>query len=270
MLFYRILTAVVLAAIIVPLVLYESPMGTVVLVAVFSALAVWELTGNLRALQSPRGRVLALALGFLTVLGGYILPYKGVCALFACYPLLIILLHLFLFNFIEDTVDSVVGLLFVVGYVVIPLTHAILLRRLDNGVAWVFFVLVVVCLGDAGAYFAGKYYGTHTFVKRISPKKTVEGVVGGFGGGVLGMVIMKLAAPILPEWSVLLELTLLLVLADVFGDLCASAIKRRLKIKDFGVLLPGHGGVMDRADSLIFAFPLTYHYLILSGRSLPS
>jgi phosphatidate cytidylyltransferase len=269
MLIHRILTAAVLVAIIVPLIMYDGPEGVAILVAVFASISVWELAGNLSALKSPRGKCLALVLGLLTVLGFYALSYRGVCALLAWYPLLILLIHLFLFQVIEDTVDSIVGLIFVLGYAVIPLSHALLLRRLDDGAAWVFFALVVVCLGDAGAYFAGKYYGTHTFVTRISPKKTLEGLAGGFAGSVLGMFVVKLAAPSLPGVGVLFKLTLLLVLADVLGDLCASAIKRRMKIKDFGSLLPGHGGVMDRADSLIFAFPVAYHFLTLTGIVVP-
>jgi len=75
--------------------------------------------------------------------------------------------------------------------------------------------------------------------------------------------------PELPHPWVLAQLTVLLAIAGPFGDLCASAFKRRLAIKDFGSILPGHGGVMDRADSLILAFPTAFYFLILSGNAIP-
>jgi len=149
------------------------------------------------------------------------------------------------------------------------LAHAILLRRLDNGIPLVFLVLVMISLGDAGAYFTGKYCGKHRFSKRVSPGKTVEGLAGGLAGCLAGMLIMKLIAPDLPAMGILLRLTVLLAIAGPLGDLVASAIKRKLDIKDYGCIMPGHGGVLDRADALIPAFPITYYFLILSGVAVP-
>jgi phosphatidate cytidylyltransferase len=179
------------------------------------------------------------------------------------FPLIVLLVHLFLYEKIQQTVESASQMIFAVGYVIVPLSHAILIRRLDLGVPWIFFVMVVICLGDAGAYFVGRSYGKHRFSGKVSPSKTVEGLGGGVSGNLLGMVVSRLLFPELPAFEVLLVLTLLLALAGPLGDLSASAIKRRLAIKDFGSIMPGHGGVMDRADSLIFAFPTTYYFLLL-------
>jgi phosphatidate cytidylyltransferase len=161
-------------------------------------------------------------------------------------------------------------MIFVLAYVSIPLAHAILLRRLEFGIAWVFFVLVVICLGDAGAYFAGKYRGRHRFSANVSPSKTIEGLLGGVAGNFAGMLIIKLIFLDLAPWGTLARLTVLLAVAGPLGDLAASAIKRRLKIKDFGTIFPGHGGVLDRADSLIPAFPAAYYFLVLSGLAVMS
>lgn len=270
MLASRVATAAVLIAILVPALYFGGVAAIALVVAFFSSMAVWELSGNLPSLKPPLNRMLTLTLGLFAVVAFCRLPESALFAVVAWLPLLVLLLHLFLYDRIENTVESVVHMAFVLGYAVISLCHAILLGRLDPSNVWVFFVLVVVCLSDAGAYFAGRYYGKRHFSRRVSPSKTVEGLIGGLAAAIAGMFVMKIIAPWLPSLGTLLPLTLILVLADVLGDLCASAIKRRLKIKDYGALLPGHGGVMDRADGLILAFPAAYHFLALSGIGLPS
>jgi phosphatidate cytidylyltransferase len=180
-----------------------------------------------------------------------------------------LLIHLLLYDVIENTVESASQMVLALGYVVVPLCHAILMRRLDMGITLVLFTLIVVCLGDTGAYFTGKYLGKHSLAPKVSPSKTVEGLGGVLAGGLVGMVLMKTIAPYLPGYEVLLPLTLVLVVAGPVGDLIASALKRRLKIKDFGSAIRGHGGLMDRADSLIVAFPTGYYFLILTGYFVP-
>jgi phosphatidate cytidylyltransferase len=137
------------------------------------------------------------------------------------------------------------------------------------GSAWVLFVLLVICLGDVGAYLSGKYLGKHRLAPAISPKKTIEGLFGGFAGNFLGMLIAEAFYPRLAPLSVLVQATLLLAVLGPLGDLCASALKRRMAIKDFGSLMPGHGGIMDRADSLIPAFPAVYYFLTLTVLAVP-
>jgi phosphatidate cytidylyltransferase len=270
MLASRVATAAVLIAILFPALCFGGVPAIALIVAFFSAMAVWELTGNLPSLKPSLNRLLTLGLGLVAIMAFYRLSERALFAVVVWLPLLVMLLHLFLYDHIENTVESAVHMTFVVGYAVISLCHAILLGRLDPSNVWVFFVLVVVCLSDAGAYFAGRYYGKRRFSKRVSPSKTVEGLAGGLVAALVGMAVIKVIAPWLPSLWTLVPLALLLVVADVLGDLCASAIKRRLKIKDFGVMLPGHGGVMDRADGLILAFPVAYHFLALSGFGLPS
>jgi phosphatidate cytidylyltransferase len=125
--------------------------------------------------------------------------------------------------------------------------------------AWlVLFVIAVTWSTDAGAYFAGVRFGKRPLAPRLSPKKTVEGSV----GGILAATAMALV------WGYWIGLPLIhcLVLGPVLavlgqiGDLCESALKRDLGIKDFGTLLPGHGGILDRFDSLLFTAPMAYYY----------
>ncbi len=269
MLLTRIITAAVAVAILFPALIWGQVEGLAVLVAVCSGIAVWELSRSLPGLKGFPRPQLTLLLGLAIVAAFYVFPYKAIPAVLVWFPLVVVLLHLLLYNVIDNTVESVGQMIFAPAYAVVPLGHAILLGRVEAGIVWVFFVLVVICLGDAGAYFAGKYTGKHRFSAKVSPNKTVEGLVGGVGGNFVGMLVMKLVQPDLPPVWVLAQLTLLLAIAGPFGDLCASAFKRRLAIKDFGTLMPGHGGIMDRADSLILAFPAAFYFLILSGNAIP-
>jgi phosphatidate cytidylyltransferase len=269
MLLARVITAAAIIVVIVPVLILGKLEGTVALVAVFCAAAMWELSGNLEAIKKTLARALTLVVGFAVIAGFYFLPPRAALAVVVGCPLVVLLLHLFLYNVIENTVESVIQMIFVLAYAVIPLSHAILLGRLDLGIVWIFFVLTVVSLGDAGAYFTGKYLGRHRFSKNVSPNKTIEGLLGGVAGNLVGMFALKALVPDLCPLRVLVPLTLVLAVVAPLGDLCASALKRRMQIKDFGSLLPGHGGVMDRADALIFAFPATYHFLLVAGLTVP-
>ena len=265
----RFISGIIAAAILVPALCFGGVVAVAVLVAVFGGVAVWELTRNLSGITTSPARELTILVFLAIVAAFHVLPVNGVFAVVVMLPLVVLLLHLMLFTSLERTIESASQMIFVCVYVGVPLAHAILLRRLDMGVAWVLFVLVVISLGDVGAYFAGKYYGSHHFSKQVSPGKTVEGLAGGLVGNLTGMLCMKIAAPDLPSWSVLIPLTLVLAVVGPLGDLVASAIKRRLGIKDYGFIMPGHGGVLDRADALIPAFPLAYYVLILSGVAVP-
>lgn len=261
----RVITAAIIIAILVPLFLFGGVLGIAFVVAALGGAAVWELARCLPALRESPGKQLTLALGFGIIAAFYLFPYGTLLAVLAWYPLLVILIHLILFHKIERTLESASEMIFVLAYIIVPLSHAILVRRLEPGIAWIFFVMVVVCFGDVGAYFGGRYLGKNRFSKTISPSKTVEGLGGGLVGSLLGMLGVKMVFPGLPSIWYLLVLTLILAVAGPVGDLTASMIKRRLGIKDFGSIMPGHGGVLDRADSLIPAFPVTFYFLILIG-----
>ena len=120
---------------------------------------------------------------------------------------------------------------------------------------------------DSGAYFAGRFFGKHKLAPVISPKKTVEGAIGGVLAGILGMLLYTfiLDAAFQREVNYLLALVygVLGSGADIFGDLMFSAIKRQTGIKDYGNLIPGHGGALDRFDSMMTVGPLTEALLIL-------
>jgi len=144
------------------------------------------------------------------------------------------------------------------GMVYIPVLIAglIRIRTTDGGILWIFFLLAIVFAGDIGAYYAGSYLGRHKLCPSVSPKKTIEGSIGGLCANLLiGGIIKVMFLPSLP-WAACLVMFLLTGAAGQIGDLYESALKRSVQIKDSGTLLPGHGGMLDRIDALLFASPV--------------
>jgi len=149
---------------------------------------------------------------------------------------------------------------FYIGYLV---PHFVLLYRSSDGRAWLFFVLLVVMAGDTAAYFVGTWLGKRKLAPEISPGKTVEGAVGSVGASVLaGVLGGRFLLPGL-AWTETLLLSSILSLLGQTGDLFESWIKRVFSVKDSAALLPGHGGLLDRMDSLIFPVVFATYYLRL-------
>ena len=129
----------------------------------------------------------------------------------------------------------------------------------------VFFILLILCFawgGDTCAYFAGRAFGKHKLCPVVSPKKTVEGAIGGVAGDLILCLVLTYVfaavAGVQINWLSLCIFLPIGAVASIFGDLCASIIKRQFGIKDYGNIMPGHGGVMDRFDSWAFVAPLLY------------
>lgn len=139
----------------------------------------------------------------------------------------------------------------------------------ELGPKLVFFLLLVVWLGDAGAYYIGKQFGKTKLSPRVSPKKTVEGLAGGVTTSVITAVVIHFT--FLPQMPLLHAIVCgaILSVAGVIGDLAESMWKRSAEVKDSGTLLPGHGGFLDRFDSIFFTAPIlyTYWHILVAGFS---
>jgi len=150
----------------------------------------------------------------------------------------------------------------ILGILYIPLlmAHFILIRNTASGVLWVFFILVLAFSGDIAAFYIGRRFGKRKLLPEVSPGKTVEGTMGLVGGSIAGCILFRFF--FFPEMPVVHAVLLGLVgsIAGQLGDLCESALKREGGVKDSGTLLPGHGGILDRLDCLMFITPFVYHY----------
>ena len=157
---------------------------------------------------------------------------------------------------------------FGVLYVGLLLGHYALLRNLEQGVALVFFVIIVTWLSDTGGFFIGKPLGKHRLAPLLSPKKTIEGLLGGIMFSVMGAIISQFTFVPFFSTGQSIMLGVGLALFGALGDLAESAIKRSVNVKDSGTIIPGHGGILDRVDSLLFTGPAMYYYVMFSHPSL--
>lgn len=137
------------------------------------------------------------------------------------------------------------------------------LHMRDNGGGWVVLTMMLAWWGDTGGYFAGRAFGKHKLYEKVSPKKTIEGSIGGLGGSVLGALCAHYwylqALPLVDG----IILALIAGALGQAGDLCESLIKRSAGVKDSGFIVPGHGGLLDRVDALVFTSAATWLYATL-------
>jgi len=157
---------------------------------------------------------------------------------------------------------------FGIFYVGFSFSHFTLLLTFPKGTHWLILLTVITVFSDSAAYFAGMYLGRHKLAPAISPGKTIEGLLGGLAGSIIAAIIVGLM--FFPEYPVyqMVILTVFLSLIGVMGDLTESMIKRTMGVKDSGNILPGHGGVLDRLDSLMIATPVLFymiHFGVLNG-----
>jgi phosphatidate cytidylyltransferase len=150
----------------------------------------------------------------------------------------------------------------ILGFVYIPflLGHLILIRDWHQGVTWMFFLLAVIFAGDTAAYYVGKAFGRHKLSPGISPGKTVEGALGGLVGNLLIGALFRTCCFLEFGWGYWITLIIVMGALGQAGDLFESMLKRSVQLKDSGNIFPGHGGLLDRIDALLFAAPTLYYF----------
>ncbi len=149
-------------------------------------------------------------------------------------------------------------------YVGLGFYYFIQTRTVDNGLVYIFYAILVILATDTGAYFSGRLFGKRKLWPEISPKKTIEGAVGGI---ILSCIVALVFHFYFAVHDSIVILLIVTVLASIFaqvGDLVESAIKRHYAVKDSGKILPGHGGILDRFDSWLFVFPLLHFIHFIS------
>ncbi len=276
----RFLVALVAIPILLVLLYYHRPEPTWAVIFAASLIAMDEMFAML---LPPQDRRAALVLGGLAVAAFYWLdpialaPYGGslprvMVALSAgsTIPLLLTvvapgLYYLFRFREILSVAGryaaTVTGILYA-GYLT---TFLAKLKLVDpgHGGDTVLIVLIVAWLADTGGYFAGRFLGNARLYEAVSPKKTWAGAWGGLAGSLVGVIALKLISAHFLTW---LDVVLIAIPGGILGqlgDLTESLIKRSVGVKDSGALLPGHGGLLDRIDAVLFIAPYVYGYLVI-------
>lgn len=265
----RYITAVVALTILFALIFQHSALPFVALVVFIQCLGLNEYHAMVRS----RGIVPQSAQSYLQV------ALFSLVALYEGFPYLSLLLYASGFclllektwrterlpHSLAEVAASLLGVWymgFLPSFLVLLRTH---LGTSVLGTCLILWLLAVTALGDTGAYIAGKRFGKHKMSPVISPNKTWEGLAGGLLASVLsGLVFRFILLPAMPL-SHLVPLCLLLSTVGALGDLFESLLKRSSNIKDSGSFFPGHGGVLDRIDSLIMAAPVFYAYVYLAS-----
>lgn len=181
--------------------------------------------------------------------------------------LLIILMFVYVFSYPKYEAKDVMAVFFGMFYVAVMLSYVYQIRMLTNGVFLAFLIFICSWGCDTCAYCVGVLIGKHKMAPVLSPKKSIEGAV----GGVLGTAILTVLYTYIFRAQMGLDTRSILVLSvismvaamiSMVGDLTASAIKRNYEIKDYGTLIPGHGGIMDRFDSMMITAPIIYYLAV--------
>ncbi|OIO39429.1 MAG: hypothetical protein AUJ71_00700 [Candidatus Omnitrophica bacterium CG1_02_49_16] len=259
----RVLTSAVLLGSSAVVLFYTKPFYFCFEVTIFIALALMEFFNLLRSARVPVYKLFGVAMG--VVIPAIVFMEMGLAQSGEILFLVLGCLFLFLLQFFhKDNSRALEGIsltLFGILYISWFLSFLIKIRFLEGGALWVAYLIAVTKAGDVGAYTAGTLFGRHGLIPHISPKKSVEGMVGGLLGS---MLVSFLLRHVLPLHFLLIHILLLGFLIGVvgqIGDLSESLMKRSCNAKDSGRLLPGMGGFLDAVDSILFTAPIFYFHL---------
>lgn len=258
----RVITGIILVAVFIPLIILSHTHIFTAVVTLLSLLGVYEMAKCLGFHKNMAVLIPSLLIGAGTPLCTRLLASP---TQFAPWALGIILIYLFYLQaycvIMRDKVDySLLSRVFMaVVYITAGFCSLILLRDSSGGEYIFLLVFIGAWITDTMAYFTGFLFGKHKLIPEVSPKKTVEGAIGGtlFSGifyVLYGLVVSKITNIDMQLWSLFVAGIVAAVVAQ-FGDLVASIIKRQTGIKDFGNIFPGHGGILDRFDSIIALAP---------------
>lgn len=270
----RLISALIGVVIGVTILILDNVFVYCAAIAFLSAVAVWELT---RAIGCDKFSVLRWTSVIFSAVFSIIIILKELkflavpmAMLYVIAMALIMLRNHKVVKFEQVLACGAAG-----GLLPVAISCIVLLRYSlcgePLGIFMILYLLFCAWFGDSGAYFVGTFFGKHKLCPLISPKKTVEGVVGGIVtvGVVVTLTVLIYNSFILTEhqlnYFVLVPLSMVASLVGVVGDLSASVIKREYDVKDFGNIMPGHGGVIDRFDSVIFVAPFLYIALTYLG-----
>ncbi len=263
----RLVSGIILVAIAI-LVLLQ---GDILLLSVLGLVALVGTFEFLRAIKMEKEHIGVIC--YLSVIGYYILLYFNHQDYFISLLVgtLILLMIVYVLRYPHYTTEHIAMMFFVILYVGVLLSYVYQVRCLEDGKMLVWLIFVSAWGSDTMAYVVGMLFGKHKLPSKLSPKKTIEGCI----GGVLGAALIGFLFSFLYQNRGLFFISPHIVFALVgavgsmisqLGDLAASAIKRNHEIKDYGDIIPGHGGILDRFDSILFVAPVVYYFLVMLGR----
>jgi len=259
-LFKRWLTGIIIVPLLLMIIVFGSEEIFAALVVLFILAGVWEYNHMVFGKGFLKEKIESLLFAILIPL--LVLTGNDQYMLAALAFSILLVFIVFVLSVKESTFDflAVAKVLFGIMYIPFLMSYFIALRLMSNGIVWIVFVLVLAFIGDIVALYVGKYFGRHKLVPMVSPGKTVEGLLGLILGSTASCLLF--AYFFLPDISPV-KIGMLAFVGSIIGqlgDICESAIKRSYGLKDASSILPGHGGILDRLDCLIFIAPFVYYY----------
>lgn len=242
--------------------LFAGGLVSAVILTIVSLVAITEILRVYSLDKSPFA-----ILSYIATFFWYIFIYftKTQFLLPTAIVLLLLMLAVYVCAFPKYKDTDMMKAFFAFIYVTVLLSFVLRIRSMEAGLLLAFFVLISSWVNDIFAYFVGSAIGKHKFSPKVSPNKSVEGFAGGvLGAGVVGLLYGIVFAKQIPFTSLYCGIIAALgAIPAVIGDLAASAIKRDNNIKDYSNLIPGHGGMVDRIDSILFTAPIIYYLVEL-------
>ncbi len=260
----RVIVGIVAIPIVVAVIFFLPAIFFVVLIMAVTGVGLYEYFSLVpEALPLSLKGMFALMGGVLPLISYHGAPVWGIGWLL----LILVMLMVFSMGILTDYKKSfslVGGNLLGFVFVALPLSVSLpIIKWHPYGRGWVLWLVLVVWAGDTGAYYLGTRFGKHKLYPRVSPKKSLEGVVGGLVSALAVGVLAALAIPTGFRLREILILPLILLILGQLGDFAESMLKRGAGVKDSSRILGGHGGVLDRIDSFLFTIPFFYFYLLL-------
>lgn len=266
----RFWSAVVLVLVIGTVLILGGPWLYLFTLAI-SAIAYFEMTKAMKVRGEMKKPCLIEWFGLFGIIGYYLIIYFANTETFVMLTItltIVSILFVYVFTFPKYEAKQIMAAVFSFIYAPIMLSYLYMTRCLENGfyIVWLIFISSWIC--DTCAYLVGMAIGKHKLAPILSPKKSIEGAVGGvIGSAVVGLlyafVLIRAGVSNENMFWVFPVISAVGAMISQVGDLAASAIKRNFNIKDYGKLIPGHGGIMDRFDSVIFTSPMIYYMAVL-------
>ncbi|HEX7666657.1 MAG TPA: phosphatidate cytidylyltransferase [Polyangiaceae bacterium] len=259
----RVATAAVGAPAILALLYYGPAWGFFCLTLVVGLIGAWEFFGMTHP-EDATSRICGVLFSAIAATAVYFGDHRVVVTVLAVMPLLGPLFTLVRLGDIKTAALRACAMSTVPLFAAVPLSWLAILRR-DDGPGWVVMTIMFAWFADTGGYFAGRFLGKHKLYEAVSPKKTIEGALGGIAGALLGATLASFwflkEIPISHSYP----LALVACVLGQAGDLAESLIKRSTGVKDSGAIVPGHGGILDRVDALILTSATVYLYTLWSN-----
>ena len=267
----RIITSVIAVLVFIPFLIFSDThafTGAIMLLALISALEILKCIGFGK-------NILVSVLCYLYTEAAVLLSRLLEISKFSMYFTFSSLVFMFMLMLVallshgRIPIDLIAETFMMIFYIAITFSCILLARDAENGGYIFMLIFISAWFSDIGAYFTGMKFGRHKLIPEVSPKKTVEGAVGGIIICVVTMMLYALGTQLFgnqsPKYLVFLFGGIVLSISSMIGDLLASLLKRKHKIKDYGFIFPGHGGVLDRFDSVLATAPMVIIIITLFG-----